>query len=233
MTTDQSRGSSGTVFVGKLLIPLLLFLISSLAAFPIRGVVTAAIFLTTIVPLILIGAFFLAVPGQLRSDGGVISFRRWFRWQTLPTDEIETIEKVLFLFGALKLAGRDRRLIFFVEPENRYLLGFGAGNEALHTRIDAWLTYSAPQRVSVDLLSGTAGFVVGIFWSSLVPPLAPTAVGPRWVMAVITFADNHSYIPVVIVIVVLALLIGNKRIGHIERGLAVFLMGMMASRLFA
>lgn len=233
MFTGRFHEWSGVAFAGKFGMPLILLVGSWLAAFPIRDPVTMIIFLLTIVPMALAGVLLLLVPGQLKSEGRTIMFRRWFRWQTLPTDEIEAITIVVSVFGSVRFAGTAKKLIFFVEPENRHLLGFGAHSESLETRLNTSATHIEYPYDIVDVLSGGVGFVTGIFWLSLAPPFASGETLPRWFIPVFNFEGRHPHVLTVLaILILLTSLLRGERKRRSQRVLAFYLLGIMVSRFF-
>jgi hypothetical protein len=119
---------SGNASFGKFWLPIGLCLFwGVLLAGPVDSVRSAATFAAINLPAILFGSFLFFVPGQLRSLDGEVVYRRWINWQTLQERDVSEIRRAFGFLGILKLSS-GRRLFFFIEPENRSLLGRDPSN---------------------------------------------------------------------------------------------------------
>src|SRR5579885_2933803 len=124
MSHSHSASWSGPALIGKLWLPLgLWFMWGVLFVVPIHDVRSAAAFAAISLPPILLGSFLFFIPGQLRSRDGHLMYRRWINWQTLPEAKISEIRRA-FGLGVIRVASGGK-LFFFIEPENRQLLGRG------------------------------------------------------------------------------------------------------------
>jgi hypothetical protein len=225
---------AGSSIMGKVWLPAMLFGVSWMVAkSPIHNLFSALFNLVLAVPLVLLGIFFLVVPGELRPDGDTICYRKWFRWQIFPSGQVEEISKTFLSLGAIKLEGQPERLLFFIEPENRDLLGFGQhGAESLQAWMDRAGARHKHAHPIVYVLAGVGGFVTGLLLSRI-PQLQTGSSGPSW-PAMITDFENHYAIvlKIVIVLVLLVPLIRGVHMNRSERGVVAFMIGFAVAGFF-
>jgi hypothetical protein len=221
-------------FVGRVWLPAVLFGASwMIATFPIHNLFSALVNLVMAVPLVLIGIFFLVVPGQLRPDGDTLCYRKWFRWQTFPFGQVEEISKAFLSLGALKLEGQPERLLFLIEAENRDLLGFGQhGAESLQAWMDRAAARHKHAHPIVYLLAGVGGFVTGMLLSRIPQPQTSSG-GPSWLVMITEFETHHAVaLRVIIVLVLLTTLIRGVHMKRSDRGVIAFLIGLVVAGFF-
>jgi hypothetical protein len=225
----------GSAFVGKLWLPAILFGASwLLAATPIRNLFSALFSLVLAVPIVVTGIFFLVVPGQLRSDGDTVCYRKWFRWQIFPSGQVEEISKTFLSLGALKLEGQPERLLFFVEPENRDLLGFGQhGAESLQTWMDRAAARHKHVHPIVYVLAGVGGFVTTMLLSQIPRPQTGSG-GPSWLVMITDFETHHAVVfrIIMVLFLLITLIRGIHMKNRSERGVIAFLIGFVVAGFF-
>jgi hypothetical protein len=208
--------------------PLLLFVFSWGIALSDNGT-TLVSFATLTLPMNALAAYLLLVPGQLRSDGEVLAYRRWFRWETLPTDDVEEIRSFLVL-GTVKLTSRAKRLVFYVEPENERFLGFKRGGEdSLQSRINPppareW----PPPHLALDLLAGAAGLALII----LLPGQDDGGHDPWWIARLVDFEKRFSAPLAALLIAAAVQKIRKKEAMGFERLFMDFCIGVLIVMLF-
>jgi hypothetical protein len=159
----------------------------------------------------------------------VIGYRRWFRWQTLPISDIEEIRSGIWTFGIVKLAGHSKKLRFFLEPENRHLLGFKAtSGESLQVRMNPPEPGTEVRRPILDVLIGATGLAFATirlpFFPAL-PIVEPGPSGPSWIDRIVSFEARYSTILIAVVIFALVARIREKDLRGLERRVMVFLLG--------
>lgn len=224
----------GSAFWAKFWLPAMLFGASLIVAtFPIHNLFSALFSLVLAVPIVLTGIFFLVVPGQLRTDGDTVCYRKWFRWQIFPSGQVEEISKAFLSLGALKVEGQPMRLIFFIEPENRDLLGFGQhGAESLQTWMDRAAARHKHAHPIVYVLAGVSGFVTTMLLSQIPQPQTGSG-GPSWLVMITDFETHHAVVlGIIMVLFLLITLIRGVRMNRSERGVVAFLIGVAVAGFF-
>jgi hypothetical protein len=181
-----------SAFFLKLLIPAAFFagpwMIASGANHNFFSVVLLSVFFA---PFVGTGVWLLRT-GQLRWSAGRIAYRRWFRWQILPLEDIEEIRGDA-LIGTMKLIGR-RKLHFFVEGDNERLLGFKLQDaESLEAWINRPATTYGPDRPILQVLAAIAGLTL-VTILPVIPPMPSSPNDWRWLDEYVKFLDRHSSI---------------------------------------
>jgi hypothetical protein len=234
--TLPRRWSEGA-FLAKFFVPALAFA-STLAVGGSH--LDASTFIPRLVffsPLLVAGWFLLFKPGQLRPVDSAIFYRRWWRWNELPSEEIESIQSLLFGLGAVKLRNQTRRLLFVAEEENKHLLGFEARKETVESRRRELPTIE-PANLMVETLFAVAGFVVLVlgwhFFPSFLPsppPNQPTH-DPGWVNSIVEFENRYQSLLRTILVVMLILRLRKSTVPQGERRLDAFFLGFIIAGYF-
>jgi hypothetical protein len=218
------------VFIPKFCFPLgILAFAGTFASSANHNLFSAIFFLAVFVPMIAAGVSLLRTV-QLRSDGRVIGYRRWFRWQILPPNDIEEIRRGIWIVGTIRLAG-NRKLRFFVEPENEHLLGFKAeSRESLEARMTPPVADDGPDRPILQVLAGIAGFAV----ATMLPAMPPADFSPNgwlWPDEYVKFLDRHSNFLAGLMLVALGWRIREKKLKFPERLIFAFIIGCILAGL--
>jgi len=210
-------------FIPKYWFPALLFFFIGIFLFS-GGSPNLYVRLAVFIPMIAFGVRLLRT-GQLRSDGRVHRFRRWYRWQILPIEDTEEIRQGFWAGEAtVKLAGRPKKLRFFIEEENEHLLGFKAGSEPLRERLTPPPVH--PLHPALLSLLGVGGFVLG-----MLVPLPPhhislLTVSSDWITRYANFQNQLSIPMGVIIVILFARQIRDKTLRNPHRATLAFLIGI-------
>jgi hypothetical protein len=221
---------SDNVFILKVFFPLgFLAFAGIFASGANHNLFSAIFFFVVFVPMIAAGVSLLRTV-QLRSDGRVIGYRRWFRWQILPLSDIEEIRGGIWVVGAIRLAGH-RKLHFFVEPENRDLLDFKAGSaESLESRMNPPVADDGPDRPILYVLAGIAGFAIETILP-VMPPADFSQNGWLWLDEYVKFLDRHSSFLAGLMLVALGWRIREKKLKFPERLILAIIIGCILAGL--
>ena len=214
----------------------MLFTASLLVSVPIRDAASVEFNMLIVIPLTAVGLFFLLVPVQLRADRSTVAYRNWIRWRTGPLEEVDSVRMFLIGLGVARISGQKKRLIFFLEPPNRYLLGNplrdpGVGSRSPQNELPSIVSrqWQAILDVAVGALGGGVAFATSMVMpSQLSSPLVSPPNIPSWLAAVLNFEDHHQAILLVGTIVALVIATERKRSKGPERVIAYFMIGMAA-----
>lgn len=233
---DLPKMRSGIAFGGKFWVSLLLLVCSVLVAVPVVDLASLLYFLILVVPLASAGLFFFLVPVQLRVNGSSVAYRRWFRWNRFPKEDLLSARMFFLAFGAADISGQSRRLIFFLEPENRPIVGLPQKEGAREaSRSDLAVILGEQRQAVKDIVLGALGTILALF-VNLSHPLTIAAYGPRrigapWLNAMYLFEDHHTHLIALVAIVSLVILIRARHWKGAERGIASILIGIAAAGL--
>jgi hypothetical protein len=218
---------SGSAFVGKFWLPLILFGGAALViASPITDFGMLMYRLMIVVPVVLAGLFFLLVPVQVRGEGPRVAYRRWFHWTDLSVREIKSLH--MLSLGKVTTFGPKRELFFFIEPANRHLLGQGSQSDRAAMPITAVgavpsSAFGSTSQSLGDLLAGSLGLLV-----ELLAPTVPLGhPGPRWMAPLWSFENQYYIAMAVFGVIMIFIYIRTKSLAGARRALYVFFIGML------
>ena len=155
------RTWSGPAITAKIFVPLALAFIAGLIAVPIRDTFTAAWFFLVVLPAEGAAIWLFSNIGEIGPSSNGVLYRKWLRWQQIPSSEILNVVRVFPCFAALVL-NEHVKLFFFPDPETRRLIrslpAATQSNDATTQNVGA-----APVAQNLTLLlRGTISFLIGV-----------------------------------------------------------------------
>lgn len=217
----------GPALVGKFGAPAILFWGAGLVmSWPSVDFEMVIYRLLMILPLVLAGLFFLFVPVQLRGDGQTVAYRRWLDWAELPPCEIRSL--CMFNLGEVAIIGTKKKLVFFLEPENRPLLDkrlkSSRAAPLCTSEVEAPSPLGTASRTILDVVATSLGVLAEIF----APTIQSGRPGPPWLTPLWNVEDH--YFPAIAALGVVAILmhIRAKRPRGVERTIYLLFVGVLA-----
>lgn len=153
------RAWTGPAITAKVFIPLALAFISGLVALPIRDVFTAVWFFLVVLPAAGTAIWLFSNIGEIRPSANGVLYRKWVRWQHIPSSQISNVVRVFPCFAALVLEGHVR-LFFFPDPDTRRVVR--SLPAALHSDRATTQPADAARVPFTMILLGVFSFLIGI-----------------------------------------------------------------------
>jgi hypothetical protein len=232
---DAPRNKSwgGISFPGKWGMPSILLTASLLAAFRVDSRTSLLGFILLFFPMSLAALFLLVVPWQLRVEveNGRLWFRKWFHWRCYRLDQLKDVHRIISVFGSLKLTGSDERLVYFIEPDNDFLLD---SKKAVAEGCRASGSVYTRQALSFEFLSGTIGFILGILWAAASMTMGSNSanVSPAWLTTMAGLENRFRYFFAAAVIATLAFKLTRTNRQHgTQRVVYSGILGLMIAEL--